>query len=361
MKRLSLLITMLVLAISQLSAQDNSNQGTITLSHNGKESYFAYNKMGDAVEAAADGDTIYLSKGEFEGDFRLTKKIAFIGSGADGSNGTGSYTRYYSGNIVVAMPEGTKLTARLFDGICFDNSITFQNAIENVIFRKCNTPCSFSINAAMGSLYFDRCYISCGSNVMNSYLKKLVARNCRISSLYMDYSDYNEVATNWQFIHCTIDPGNLGYTDNNNNRHYFAPLRGIFTNCIIDNDDDNQGFELYDPRYSESYTAAYINCLFYKPTEGKEIFKGATVQNDMYFDFDASGLEDNEENKIRNFTKEKLLENNFLGNDGTVVGCWGGKNPYTLKPNIPTVSSSKVHLDREKKQIQINIKLSSQQ
>lgn len=350
---------MLVLAISQLSAQDNSYQGTITLSHNGKESFFAYNKMGDAVEAAADGDTIYLSNGEFEGDFRINKKIAFIGSGADGSNGTGSYTRYYSGNIIVAMPEGTKLTARLFDGIYFDNSITFQNAIENVIFRKCNTPCSFSINAAMGSLYFDRCYISCGSNIMDSNLKKVVARNCRISSLYMNYSGYNEVATNWQFIHCTIDPGNLGYTDDKGYSHNFTRLRGIFTNCIIDNDDDNQGYELYHPQDSESYTAAYINCLFYKPTEGREIFKGATVQNDMYFD--ASGLDNNEKNKIRNFTKEKLLENNFLGNDGTVVGCWGGKNPYTLKPNIPSVSSSKVHLDREKKQIQINIKLSSQQ
>lgn len=360
MKRLSLLITMLVLAISQLSAQDNSYQGTITLSHNGKESFFAYNKMGDAVEAAADGDTIYLSKGEFEGDFRLTKKIAFIGSGADYSNGTGSYTRYYSGNIVIAMPEGTKLTARLFDGIYFDNSILFQNAIENVIFRKCNTPCDFNINAEMGSLYFDRCYISCGGNVMRSKLKKLVARNCRISNLHMDDSNYNKVAANWQFIHCTIDPNNWSYTDNERKEHYYSPLRGIFTNCIIDNDDNNQqGYELYYPQGSESYTAAYINCLFYKPAEGREIFNGATVQNDMYFD--ASGLGNNEENKIRNFTKEKLLENNFLGNDGTVVGCWGGKKPYTLKPNIPTVSSSKVHLDREKKQIQINIKLSSQQ
>lgn len=306
MKRLSLLITMLVLAISQLSAQDNSNQGTITLSHNGKESFFAYNKMGDAVEAAADGDTIYLSKGEFEGDFRLTKKIAFIGSGADYSNGTGSYTRYYSGNIVVAMPEGTKLTARLFDGIYFDNSITFQNAIENVIFRKCHTPCSFSINAAMGSLYFDRCYIECGSNVMNSYLKKLVARNCRISSLNMDSSGYNELAANWQFIHCTIDPNNWSYTDNERKEHYYSPLRGIFTNCIIDNDDNNQqGYELYYPQGSESYTAAYINCLFYKPAEGREIFNGATVQNDMYFD--ASGLEDNEKNKIRNFLSGKYI------------------------------------------------------
>lgn len=360
MKRLSLLITMLVLAISQMSAQDNSNQGTITLSHNGKESFFAYNKMGDAVEAAADGDTIYLSNGEFEGDFRLTKKIAFIGSGADGSNGTGSYTHYYSGNIVVAMPEGTKLTARLFDGICLDNNITFQNAIENVIFRKCKTPCSFNINAAMGSLYFDRCYISCGDNVMSNYLKKLVARNCRISSLSMFSSSYNELAANWQFIHCTIDPSRWGYSDNEENYYDCAYLRGIFTNCIIDNYDNNhQGYALYNPLDSESYTAAYINCLFYKPAEGREIFKGATVQNDMYFD--TSGLENSNENRIWSFTKEKLQKNNFLGNDGTVVGCWGGKNPYTLKPNIPTVSSSKVHLDKEKKQIQINIKLSSQQ
>lgn len=360
MKRLSLLITMLVLAISQLSAQDNSYQGTITLSHNGKESFFAYNKMGDAVEAAADGDTIYLSKGEFEGDFRLNKKIAFIGSGADDSNGTGSYTRYYSGNIVVAMPEGTKLTARLFDGIYFDNNITFQNSIENVIFRKCKTPCSFSINAAMGSLYFDRCNISCGGNIMDSKLKKLVARNCYFSNLSMGSSSYNEVAANWQFIHCTISTSSWEYNGDDGNQHSFAYLRGIFTNCIIDNGDNNhQGYELYYPLDSESYIAAYINCLFYKPAEGREIFNGATVQNDMYFD--ASGLEDNNENRILNFTKEKLQENNFLGNDGTVVGCWGGKNPYTLKPNIPTVSSSKVHLDREKKQIQINIKLSSQQ
>ena len=90
---------MLVLAISQMSAQDNSNQGTITLSHNGKESFFAYNKMGDAVEAAADGDTIYLSNGEFEGDFRLTKKIAFIGSGADDSFAFPSFERLYDKRI----------------------------------------------------------------------------------------------------------------------------------------------------------------------------------------------------------------------------------------------------------------------
>ena len=358
MKRLSLLITMFVLAISQLSAQDNSNTGTITLSHKGKETNFAYNKMGDAVEAAADGDTIYLSNGEFEGDFRLTKKIAFIGSGAESNNGTGSYTHYNSGNIVIAIPEGTKLSARLFDGICFDNSnsITFQTTIENVIFRKCRTPWNINVNKSIESLYFDRCYIN---GNQSSSIKKVVARNCKIDNLGMSGSGYNEVASNWQFIHCTIELNTYGWTDDKGNYQNYCPLQGIYTNCIIANYNDTEAYELYNPSGSEVLTAAYINCLFYKPAEGKDIFNGATTQNNLFYD--VSNVKDNWQNRIQNLTKEQLQEKKYLCNDGTVVGCYGGKNPYTLKPNIPIVSSSKVHLDRTKKQIQINIKLSSQQ
>ncbi len=360
MKRLVFLIATFVLTIYQMSAQNSSYNGTITLSHNGKETNFAYNKMGDAVEAAVDGDTIYLSAGEFEGDFRLTKKIAFIGSGADGSNGTGTYTRYYSGNIVVTLPENTKLTARLFDGIYFDNTLTFQTAIDNVIIRKCYIPCNLRINATMNSIYFDRCNIPCSYNIANQNVKKLIARNCQINSLNMDNSSYNEVATSWQFIHCTIDPSNYSwYSEDDAKYHNYCPLQGIYTNCIIDNDQDNLGFELYYPQSSYTLTAAYINCLFYKPADGKDIFNGATTQNNIFYE--APNSDDTWENKIRNFTKEKLETSGYLGNDGTVVGCYGGKNPYTLKPNIPQVSSSKVHLDRDNKQIQINIKLSSQQ
>lgn len=359
MKRLAFLIATFVLTISQMSAQNSSNNGTITLSHNGKETTFAYNKMGDAVEAAVDGDTIYLSAGEFEGDFRLTKRIAFIGSGADGSNGTGTYTRYYSGNIVVNMPENTKLTARLFDGIYFDNIFTFQTAIDNVIIRKCYVPCDLRINATMNSIYFDRCCIRCSYNIANQNVKKLIARNCQINNLDMGSSSYNEVATSWQFIHCTIDPNQYGWTDSEGKTRYYCQLQGIYTNCIIDNDDNNdQGYELYNPNdASTSLTAAFVNCLFYKPIDGKDIFNGATTQNNMYYEVPS----ENNGLRIYDMTKEQLQNNNFLGNDNTVVGFYGGKNPYTLKPNIPQVSSSKVHLDRDNKLIQINIKLSSQQ
>mgnify|MGYP002732054386 FL=1 len=366
MKRFTIFITLLVMSIMQMAAQETSFKGTITLSHQGKTTDFAYNQMANVMEAAVDGDTIYLSRGYFEGDFVIDKKVSFIGSGADSDNGWKNCTYYGSNNnkIIVKLPENTKLSARLFEGIYFgDTSFTYQTSIENVVFKKCRVyGYNFSIDAVIKSILFDRCSID-GNNYCNSNVKKAISRNCRISGL--NIWNYNGNDENyWQFINCTIDPSTYGYDDGN--YHTFCPIyRGTFINCIIDNDENhdeirNAGYCLYDPRETETKSSAsFTNCLFYKPLEGREIFYGATVQNDMYFD--ASSLDDNWDNKIRNFSKEKLQENNFFGNDGTVVGCYGGKNPYSLKQFQTTITSSKVHFDKDKKLIQIKLKVSSEQ
>lgn len=367
MKRFTIFITLLVLSVMQMTAQDTSIKGTITLSHQGKTTDFAYNQMANVMEAAVDGDTIYLSPGYFEGDFVIDKKVSFIGSGADSDNGWKNCTYYGSNNnkIIVKLPENTKLSARLFEGIYFgDISFTYQTSIENVVFKKCRVNgYNISTEAVIKSILFERCSID-GNNYCNSNVKKAISRNCRINNLNIENFYGNEENT-WQFINCTIDPSTYSYNDENGIYHYCCPIyRGSFVNCIIDNDENrdeirNAGYCLYYPNNIETKSSAsFTNCLFYKPLEGREIFNGATVQNDMYFD--ASNLNDDWDNKIRNFSKEKLQENNFFGNDGTVVGCYGGKNPYSLKPNQPTVTSSKVHFDKDKKQIQIKLKVSSE-
>ena len=366
MKRFTIFIALLILYITQMAAQDTSIKGTITLSHQGRTTDFAYNKMADVVESAVDGDTVYLSTGYFEGDFILDKKLVFIGSGADTDNGWSNCTCYGNNNIVIKLPENTKLTARFFEGIYFwSTSFTYQNIIEDVVFKKCRVYGYPSINADINSILFDRCYIEGNGYFNNNYIKKLIARNCQISSFNIwSYNGNDE--NSWQFINCTIDPDNYGTYDDNGNYYTYCPMyHGTYINCIIDNDENhdnikNAGYYLYDPSNTvTTSSASFTNCLFYKPLEGKDIFNGATVQNDMYFD--ASSLDDNWDNKIRNFTKEKLFENNFLGNDGTVVGCYGGKNPYTLKQIASTITSSKVHLDKDNKQIQIKMKVSSEQ
>lgn len=360
MRRFTILIALLALTVMQMAAQDTSIKGTITLSHQGKGTDFAYNKMTDAIDAAMDGDTLYLSAGYFEGDFVLDKKLVFIGTGANSDNGWGNCTYYGTNNkIVIKLPENTKLTARLFEGIYFgDNSFYYQTAIENVVFKKCRIySYNLTIQADIKSILFDRCEIQ-GDGYFSSQTKKAIARNCRISNL----DSYNGSDENsYQFINCTIIPSRYDRTDEYGNHYNYCPIyRGNFENCIISNRDyyNKTGFTLYDPESTDTKSSAsFTNCLFYKPIEGKDIFNGATVQNDMYFD--ATGLDNDW--YIENFTKERLQENNFLGNDGTVVGCYGGKNPYSLKIAQPAITSSKVHFDKDQKQIQIKMKVSSEQ
>ena len=277
MKRFTIFITLLVLSVMQMTAQDTSIKGTITLSHQGKTTDFAYNQMASVMEAAVDGDTIYLSPGYFEGDFVIDKKVAFIGSGADTDNGWKNCS-YYGGNnkIIVKLPENTELSARLFEGIYLgDISFKYQTSIENVVFKKCwVNGYNISIDAVIKSILFDRCYIQ-GANCYTGNVKKAISRNCQISSL--NIWNYNGNDENyWQFINCTIDPSNYSYNDENGIYHYYCPIyRGSFVNCIIDNDENrdeirNAGYWLYDPRETETKSSAsFTNCLFYKPLEGR--------------------------------------------------------------------------------------------
>lgn len=185
MKRFTIFITLLVLSVMQMTAQDTSVKGTITLSHQGKTTDFAYNKMANAMDAAVDGDTVFLSPGYFEGDFVIDKKVAFIGSGADSDNGWQNCTHYDDNNkVIIKLPENTKLSAHLFEGIYFGNmNFIYQTSIENVVFKKCRVyGYNLSIDADIKSILFDRCDIN-GDGYYTLNVKKVISRNCQISGL----------------------------------------------------------------------------------------------------------------------------------------------------------------------------------
>ena len=62
------------------------------------------------------------------------------------------------------------------------------------------------------------------------------------------------------------------------------------------------------------------------------------------------------------FSKSKLQEKGYLGTDGTVVGIYGGSTPYSdekmFTPSTPKVTSSKLNLDAEKKELNVNLTVS---
>lgn len=341
MKRFTIFIITLLLTFVQMAAQDTNIKGTITLSHLGNETNFSYNEMAKVMDAAADGDTVFLSTGYFQGDFIMTKKIAFIGSGADRDK-EGNNCTYYEGNIVIKLPEETKLTARLFDGICFYNSntrITVKSSIDNVIFRKCYWNYDiFSIDNNISYLLIDRC--NCRLDFWTNKIQKVITRN----SVVCGTPNSSNTSANVFFYNCNIRP-NGGYGISGINNKHSARFFGTFYNCILNSDN----YYMTDPGESSAITVL-INCLYSE--EEDYVDDGCTIQNCYIYT-------DNNKKNIFDLTKEELLNNNYLGNDGTVVGCYGGKNPYTLSLSNKEVTN-KVHLDRDKKQIQFNIKVSNQ-
>ena len=336
MKRITVFIITLTLAILQIAAQDTSIKGTITLSHQGNETDFAYNEMTKVMDAAADGDTVFLSSGYFQGDFIMTKKLAFIGSGADSGKGWNNST-CYEGKIVIKLPEETKLTARLFDGIYFNNNntnISFKSSIDNVIFRKCYWDNNiFSIDKNISYLLIDRC--NCSLYFGGEMIQKMIARNCVIRGT--PYS--SNMSANMFFYNCNINSSN-GWGINGIDNKYSVRFFGIFYNCILYSYD----YYMTDPGDSSAITVL-INCLY--NLQEDYVDDGCTIQ-DCYI------YTDNSNKYIFDLTKEELLSKNYLGNDGTVVGIYGGKNPYTLNLWTKEVTN-KFHLDRDKKQIQFNI------
>lgn len=365
-KIFSLITSLFLLAVLPIGAQSNQPIGTevITLSHNGQETNFKYNEMTKVMEQAADGDTVFFSTGYFQGDFRLDKKLTFIGSGADQYeydsngyryNGSWSNCTCYDGKIVIALPEGTQLTSRLFDGIYFNNNgnnaLTFTSSIDNVVFRKCSWESSNflnNINADIQNMLIDRCNANVWIPNTSSSIKKLIVRNSKIT-LY-EYSITDPSAR--IYTNCDVSVNSGSCLDNNCDKQYTA-LVGTFTNCIINN-------ATYSDRYvslgnpnagSTEVPAVLINCVYNKPNADYAI--NCTIQNC----YENTSTDVN----LSDMKKADIEAKGWMGNNGTVIGCYGGKNPYTLRPNIPEVSSSKVHLDRDAKQLQINIKVSAQQ
>lgn len=334
MKKVILFLIVIIMTFSQIPVLAQAPKGIITLSHQGETTTFGYNEMSKVMDEAEDGDTVLLSAGDFEGDFILTKKIAFIGVGADGYNTGWDKSTRYTGKIIIQLPEDTKLTARLFDGIYFtkggNESIIVNSSIDNMIFRKCQWRYNL-LNCDKGkinSLLIDRC--NCKSIFWSENCSKMIVKNSILEEAQRE--NWWIDPTTRLYYNCNIS-ATAGYQQEDG---FYSNLMGTFYNCIINNSSN------YITVGNGRDKTILINCLYLGAKA-----KGCITSNC----YEANFINTN----VLELSKEELKQKGYLGNDGTIVGCYGGKNPYTLSyfPNI----NSQAHLDKDKKQIQFNIKV----
>lgn len=326
MKKNLLLVVCLVFAsISAFSASLSS----IMLQHNGSVTMFESDKMSSAISAAVKGDTIYLSEGSFVGDFTINKEITIIGAGQ---------LTIVQGNITIALDNTPTLTAHMLDAIKVPSSytVTVTKAVKNLKIRKCYLY-RFTSSASVTDLSIDRCNISYFPQ--NNNYKSGNVLNCYISNIDgIKDSPINNI----NYINC-----NISYIGNvySYNSYYVA---GTFINCIIGNYTtsyiafNNSVFinTSYPSSYTFSASSSCQNCYAGNPTMNKYTEEKTGME---YYTVDADWLQ----------------SNNYLGTDGTIIGMFGGTIPYSLVPNVPTVTESKVTVDTANKKLNVTLKVTA--
>lgn len=148
---------------------------------------------------------------------------------------------------------------------------------------------------------------------------------------HLNNNNGNEYSTT--FVNCLIGDRRWGDSQ-------------TYINCIIDN-------SYYSNKLKNCY---FTNCLYNTSTSGTY---NSFIDSSCTFQ-DCYGVEN--EDYLSNISKEDLLTNKYLGNDGTIVGPYGGASPYDeeMLPAAPRVESSSVKLDIDNKKLNVTLKVTAQ-
>ena len=282
------------------------------LDHNGQVTLFDGDKLQDAVNAAVDGDVIYLTLGTFK-PFNVTKKITIRGTGE---------TSVIDGDVNISIPGSAKLTSPVLEALAVSGTVNIGAQVDDMIIRKCKIA-NFTIGAQIDGAVLDRCYIT-NTLTLSSYIKGMTIVNSKLQQVRA-----NSGATqNTTFVNCnlsTIYPNYFSATIINSVIRYCSTINSsVLINSILNS---------YDVSIGSSSVAQ--NCYW--------MYNSNLIDSSCECAYDTSFLQ----------------SKGYLGTDGTVVGIYGD-TPFTLEPSVPKVTSSSLELDLEKKELNVKLTVSPQ-
>ena len=317
MKRnLILLVCLFFISIVTVKAQTSK----VALQHSGNVTLYNADELSKALDASVDGDTLYLNEGTFTGGITIKKKVTIIGSGS---------ASIISGDVTIAFTGTPTLTANLLDALNISGTINITSAVNGLKLRKCKFT-NISFSAYVNDMIIDRCFCT-NTFTLSTYVKGLTVINSKIYNL--NGGAYNTSAAT--FINCCICS------------IYASSFSGTIMNSIL------YTYYNYNANYGIFGTSALlvntlVNTSYLKIT-------GCTTQNCM----ESTNFSINGSTCECNLTTDDLQNASYLGNDGTVVGVYGGTTPFTLVPAVPTVSSYKINVDAANKKLNVNLKVTA--
>ena len=325
-KQLIMMACMLMASIAAFAGTNSK----ILLQHEGGVKVYDSNQMTKALADAVKGDTLFLSEGTFAG-FDLTKEVMIRGCGT---------TTIITGAVKIAVAGNPTFSAPLLDALKIDNSLTVSQPCNKLHIRKCKITGDISFSAKSEDVLIDRC-----SNINSNFKKFTMSSNIvsmTVMNSFIDYLYSNGVTGNVvTFINCNI------------RSRYSDIAEQTFINCIF-------GYGGYATSSSSSTTkltnCTLLYCLYDAYSYGcSNSNVGNSILQSCYGVNSGSNL-------LTDRSKDDLLANGYLGNDGTIVGIYGGNTPYVVDmlPAAPKVTDSSVKLDLENKKLNVSLKVTAE-
>lgn len=309
------ILSLMVCLLATFTAVQAASTQKCLLQHQGTVKLFDADNITGAMSAATDGDTLYLTAGEFPG-FTISKKITVRGAGT---------STKITGDVTINIAGTPTLTQTLLEGVDLNSSskdVVLSSAMKGVKIKQCSM-FRLLTSASNSDVIIDRCHIGYELNFSDNYIKSMTVLNSEIGDLGKNSSSQKNTIN---FINCNIE--------------FYHPYQvaGTFVNCSIIR------YETYSS-YQTIANCSFVNCLF--KWDASSYFASSTTSQQCYFDatcdWDAA-------------TFESL---GYMGNDGRVVGTMGGATPYTLELAVPKVTESQISLDPETRVLNVNIKVSA--
>lgn len=272
----------------------------------------AYNKISDALSNVAEGDTIYLGTGQYDG-FTL-KTLSYVRG-----NGPGTYI---NGNVNINIPGTPTPTETLVQGLNINGNLEVSSQINDLQIKHCSFK-QTNFQANLPNCVIDRCYITEQFNI-NTFVNQMTVKHTKIYNIAGGSASNNGC----NFINCNIyAPKNTKSTS----------MSGTFFNCIID----------FDWQYV--YASNFYYCLYYK------------YGNKFYLD-EVSSFDDscwsltNSSSRPLSSSCDMLLDvSQYKGSNGEQIGIYDATCPFTLTPRVPKATSNSITVNNNKLTVNITV------
>ena len=293
-------------SVMALSAQ--SVQTATLQKDDGVQVFYGADALNYAVDAAQDGNTIYLSAGNFNGAYSLSKSIKIIGCGGFNEND--------AKNTIIR-------------GLNILRNGTYSNYLELEGFIvKGSTQIRQSSMVKMSKIYFQNScdFLDNGSNIEIS------------GSLIPDYLNFNGSSlSNTNISNCIITRLTYGVSN--------ISTVLVSNSIIYDINWGDYNISLQNNIIAANQYNSFPNSVYNNIFTGADNFPNVTNQSGNWENVGLSGLFVNQPENKWDPTYDYHLKNpaNYVGTDGTQVGIYGGLFPWNTVPSNPQITESKVN------------------